>query len=81
MPEIYARWDAADYIRDKGSFLEACIAEDPGDGSVIRAGLGAVARAQNMSNLAKDTGLDRAGLYRAFSERGNWVSKGAPKPK
>ena len=71
MPEQLTEFDAAEYIESAETFLDACIVEDPGDGSVIRAGLSAVARAQGMSNLAQDTGLDRAGIYRALSERGN----------
>ena len=31
----------------------------------------AEARGIGMSELARDTGLDRAGLYRTFSEKGN----------
>ncbi len=74
MPETYSRWDAANYIdtpEDAGLFLEAAIDEDPGDGSIIRAALSAIARAQNMSALARVAGLDRSGLYKALSEDGN----------
>ena len=74
MPESFSRWDAADYIdtpEDAGLFLEAAIDEDPGDGSLIRAALSAIARAQNMSALAHDAGLDRSGIYKALSEDGN----------
>ena len=74
MPETYSRWDAANYIdtpEDAGLFLEAAIDDDPGDGSIIRAALSAIARAQNMSALARVAGLDRSGLYKALSEEGN----------
>lgn len=74
MAETISRWDAASYIgtpEDAGLFLEAAIDEDPGDGSVIRAALSAIARAQNMSALARDAGLDRSGIYKALSEDGN----------
>ncbi len=74
MAETFSRWDAADYIgtpEDAGLLLEAAIDEDPGDGSVIRAALSAIARAQNRSSLARDAGLDRSGLYKALSEDGN----------
>ena len=52
-------------------YLEACAAEDPGDGSLIRAALNDIARAQNISRLARDAGMSREGLYKALSENGN----------
>ena len=42
-----------------------------GDGAVIRAVLKHIARTQNMSALARDTGLNRGNLYEALSEDGN----------
>ena len=74
MAEKFTRWDAADYIRtadDARSYLEAATEEDPGDGSLIRAALSDIARAQNMSQLARDVGMTREGLYKALSEKGN----------
>ena len=71
MPEKLTEFDAAEYIEDAGPFLEACMEEDPGDGSVIRAGLSAIARSQNVSELARDAGLNRGNLYKALSEEGN----------
>ena len=72
MAEKYARWDAAELLihhpEDIGPYLDACIDEDPGDGSVIRAALNNVARARNMSGLARDAGLDRSGVYKALSQ-------------
>ena len=53
------------------SFLRAAADEDPGDGTVIRAVLKHVAQTQNMSALARDTGLNRGNLYEALSENGN----------
>ena len=74
MPETFTRWDAADHLRTKEDvrlYLEACAEEDPGDGSLIRAALNDIARAQNMSLLARDVGMTREGLYKALSENGN----------
>ncbi|AQT59894.1 addiction module antidote protein [Cellvibrio sp. PSBB023] len=74
MSEKFTRWDAADYLdteEDMLSYFEACLTEDPGDGSVIRAALGDIARAKGMSQLARDTGLARESLYRALSPEGN----------
>ncbi len=51
-------------------YLMACIADDPGDGYLIRAELGGIARARNMSQLATEAGLTRAGLYKALSPEG-----------
>ena len=74
MPETFTKWDAAEHLRTKEDvclYLEACAEEDPGDGSLIRAALNDIARAQNMSLLARDVGMSREGLYKALSENGN----------
>ena len=74
MAETFTRWDAADHLRGKEDvrlYLEACADEDPGDGSLIRAALNDIARAQNMSRLAREIGMTREGLYKALSETGN----------
>jgi len=52
-------------------YLDACIEEDSGDGSLIRVALGDIARARNMSELASKVGVSREGLYKALSEKGN----------
>ena len=74
MAEAFTRWDAVDHLRTKEDmqlYLEACADEDPGDGSLIRAALNDIARAQNMSQLAREIGMTREGLYKALSEQGN----------
>ena len=74
MSEEYRKFDAADYIKseeDARGLLKAAMDEDQGDGAVIRAALRHVARTQNMSALARDTGLNRGNLYEALSEDGN----------
>lgn len=74
MTETFAKWDAAEHLRDHEDvclYLEACAEEDPGDGSLIRAALNDIARAGNMSQLARDIGMTREGLYKALSENGN----------
>jgi probable addiction module antidote protein len=68
------RWGGVEQLKTDESialYLDACIDEDPGDGSRIRAALGDVARAKGMSQLARDTGLAREGLYKALSAEGN----------
>jgi probable addiction module antidote protein len=74
MAEKFTRWDAADYLEseeDMALYLDACLDEDPGDGSLVRAALNDIARARGMTQLARDTGLTREGLYRALSATGN----------
>ena len=74
MSEAFTKWDAAEHLRtreDARLYLEACAEEDPGDGSLIRAALNDIARAGNMSRLAREAGMSREGLYKALSEAGN----------
>ena len=74
MTETFTRWDVTDQLRapeDMRLYLEACAEEDPGDGSLIRAALNDIARAGNMSRLAREIGISREGLYKALSEDGN----------
>ena len=75
MNETFDRWDAAEELvhhpEDAAMYLEACVDEDPGDGSVILAALNDIARAQSMSGLARDAGLNRSNLYKALSESGS----------
>ena len=74
MSEAFTKWDVAEHLRtreDARLYLEACADEDPGDGSLIRAALNDIARAGNMSQLAREVGMSREGLYKALSEDGN----------
>lgn len=74
IPEGFSRWSALDHLKteeDMQLYLEACFEEDEGDGALVRAALGDIARARGMTQLAKDTGLAREGLYKALSAEGN----------
>ena len=74
MTEAFSSWDVTEHLRTREGarlYLEACAEEDPGDGSLIRAALNDIARAGNMSRLARDAGMSREGLYKALSEDGN----------
>lgn len=74
MAEKFTRWDPVDYLKtdeDMALYLDACLEEDTGDGLVVRAALNDVARARGMSQLARDTGISREGLYKALSPTGN----------
>ena len=68
------RWDSAEYLKsdeDIRLYLEACLEEAGDDPVFIVHALGVIARARNMSQLARDTGLTREGLYKALSSEGN----------
>lgn len=68
------RWDSAEFLEtheDIQLYLEACIEEAGDDPAFIVHALGVIARAKNMSQLARDTGLSREGLYKALSPEGN----------
>ncbi|MCY4192837.1 MAG: putative addiction module antidote protein [bacterium] len=74
MAEKYQRFDPAAYVKPEGDvrgLLRAAAEEDQGDGAVIRSVLKHIAQTQNMSALARDTGLNRGNLYEALSEDGN----------
>ncbi len=74
MTEQFFPFDPAEDLKteeDIALYLQACTEEDPGDGSLILRALGDIARARNMSQLARDTGLTREGLYKALSGEGN----------
>ena len=61
------------------AYLEACLEEANGDAAFIAKALGDIARAKGMSQVARDTGLSRESLYKAFcsggGERGITVLK------
>ena len=71
--ETFTTWDAANYLdseKEMFEYLNICIEEDDGDGALIGAALGSIARARNMTQLAADVGVSRAGLYKALSGKG-----------
>ena len=74
MSEKFTEWDAVQELKsekDIALYFEACLDDDPGDGSLIRAALGDIARARGMSLVARETGLARESLYKALSPDGN----------
>jgi probable addiction module antidote protein len=74
LPQGFSRWDVADHLKteeDMQLYLDACLEEDDGDGRLVNAALGDIARARGMSQTARDTGLSREGLYKALSAQGN----------
>ena len=72
MNKEFSHYDTADTLKtdeDIVAYLEACAEEN--DPALMAHALGAIARARNMSQLARDTGLTREGLYKALSGDGN----------
>lgn len=55
--------------KDVAMYLEAAL--EDGDPRVVTAAIGDIARARGMMQLARDTGLTREGLYKAFGPNGN----------
>ncbi len=65
-------YDSAAYLKTKedvAAYLEAAFEE--GDAALIAHALGVVARAEGMTEVAKQAGLTRASLYKALSADGN----------
>jgi probable addiction module antidote protein len=63
-------YDVAEHLRtpeEMAAYLEACIEEADGDAAFIAKALGDIARAQGMSQVARDSGLSRESLYKALS--------------
>jgi probable addiction module antidote protein len=70
----FSRWDAADYLHsdaDAVAYLQGCLEEAPEDATLLAAALGDIARARGMTQVSKETGLTREGLYKALSKDGN----------
>jgi probable addiction module antidote protein len=65
-------FDPAEYLDDDAAIEEFLAAAfETGEPVFIAKSLGVVARAKNMSKLARDVGMSRAALYRALSGEGN----------
>lgn len=68
----FSHYDTAEYLQteeDIAAYLNAVLEED--DPALLTAALGDIARARNMSQLAKEVGMSREGLYKALSGEGN----------
>jgi probable addiction module antidote protein len=65
-------FDPADMLKTDEA-IEVFLADafETGDARHIAAALGAAARAQGMSRIARETGLAREQLYKSLSETGN----------
>ena len=52
---------------EMAAYLEACIEEAEGDAAFIAKALGDIARAQGMTEIARQSGLSRESLYKSLS--------------
>jgi len=67
-------WDLVEHLRDEQDidlYIEAAMAEAPDDANFMAVVLGDVARARNMAELARTTGLSRETLYKVMRGEGN----------
>ena len=72
MKEPIYEYDPAAALTDPESIaIFMSDAFETGDASYIAKALGVVARAKGMTQLAKETGVSREGLYKALSSDGN----------
>lgn len=71
----WKHFDVADYIKsekDIALYLDAVLEEAADNPALLAHALGDVARARrSMSQLARDAGVTREGLYKALSREGN----------
>ena len=70
------KWDIYDELKteeDIKAFVEASIveAENDTDPSLLAHALGVAARARGMLAVSRETGVDRAGIYRSFTKGGD----------
>lgn len=69
-----APWDAADSLDSPeaiAAYLDAAVEEAQDDPGFLLTTLETVARAGNFSELAREVGITRKGLYKALSDDGN----------
>lgn len=74
MTEKITRFDAADYLNDLDdvtAYLQIALEESAEDPTAVPRALGVIARSGNMSDLARQVGMSRDGLYKALSDQGN----------
>ncbi len=72
--ETFAPYDSADYVdtfEDVALYLEALIDDEEDDPRMIAHALGVIARSKNFSEIARQAGISREGLYKALSTDGN----------
>lgn len=72
MPIKTTPFDASEYLDDPVSQAELLAdALETGDAAYITHALGIVARARGITSIAKEAGVSREALYKAFGETGD----------
>ena len=74
MSEEFTKWDVTEYLNslnDACGYLTACLEEEPGDGSLLRAALGDIVRAKEMGRIELDFDPGDEGVLQALAEKGN----------
>ena len=76
MSEEYTKWDVTEYLnslRDACGYLSACLEEEPGDGSLLRAALSDIVRAKEMGRFELELEFEPSdeGVLQALAENGN----------
>jgi probable addiction module antidote protein len=72
--ESFSLYDTADYLTsatDDAAYLEAVLDESGDEPAVIARAFCTVAPSGNLSELAREVGMSREGLYKALSGDGN----------
>ena len=72
MPLETTKFAIQDFLKtpeDRAAYIESALEE--GDVSLITHALGDVARAVGMSDVAREAGITREGLYKALSDKGD----------
>jgi probable addiction module antidote protein len=67
-------WDSVEHLRDEDDirrYIDAALEEAPDDAAFLAAVLGDVARARNIAELARTTGIARETLYKMLRGEGN----------
>jgi probable addiction module antidote protein len=74
MIETLTPYDSVEFLETEADMAEylAAMAEESGNDPVaMTRALGVVAKARNLSEISRSSGLSRTGLYKAFSGEGN----------
>lgn len=70
METSFSKFDVAEHLRtpeEMALYLDACFEESDGDAAFIAKALGDIARAQGMTQVAKNAGMSRESLYKSLS--------------
>ncbi|MBN8887596.1 MAG: putative addiction module antidote protein [Rudaea sp.] len=75
MSKIKTRvWDSVEHLRDETDiqlYIQAALEEAPDDAAFLASVLGDAARARNITELARVTGIARETLYKTLRGEGN----------